>query len=447
MRKRFSSLLIFCTLCTSNMFAQVDFVDQDWKLTLEQSANEGKIIFVDTYTKWCGPCKKMDQRTFQDKEVGSFMNDNFINVKWNAESKDGAPLARKYDVRGYPTFLFMTADGKVIKRRSGFLKSSELIKLGHSVLHFGSTDHKTQVEKLLKQSPTDFSEISYFLSDNLGYKFAKKRDLYLQLYEYLQDKNDLSEDEIAVVIDNIYDLNQLKFAVKHFPNTKLDYDAHKNRNNQKSKIKSHINAEFKRALHSNDHKLMLELVQINLDFDDRINSKNLNGADKENNERLLEFYKKHKYQDEYFAQAEIRVRKYLSAYTPKMITEKDRLRQINKKRLAPKFDYQTPIYKTENQIRQKRKYAVQWATEFTRLSETSEQFFDQSEKLVVALSWAEQAEKYIDLPETRLVRAKILNRLGMKDEALYHVQQAILSELNDKELLEKLNYLKASLIN
>ena len=56
------------------------FKKDDWSAILAQAKAEDKLIFVDAYTTWCGPCKKMDRDVFPQMEVGSFYNAMFINV-------------------------------------------------------------------------------------------------------------------------------------------------------------------------------------------------------------------------------------------------------------------------------------------------------------------------------------------------------------------------------
>ena len=45
-------------------------------------------IFIDTYTDWCGWCKKMDQETFTNPVIAEILNSNFYPVKFNAEGKE-----------------------------------------------------------------------------------------------------------------------------------------------------------------------------------------------------------------------------------------------------------------------------------------------------------------------------------------------------------------------
>ncbi|WP_299556420.1 thioredoxin domain-containing protein [Seonamhaeicola sp.] len=73
---------------------------------------ENKKIFLDFYTKWCGPCRSMDMNVFNQKEIGDYYNDRFINFKVDAEVGEGIELAKQYEVRGYPTYIFVDTEGK-----------------------------------------------------------------------------------------------------------------------------------------------------------------------------------------------------------------------------------------------------------------------------------------------------------------------------------------------
>lgn len=87
-------------------------------------ANKGKKkrinkIFVDCYTKWCAPCRMMSQTVFPQKEVGDFLNSNFINLKIDLEEGEGIELAKRYGVDAFPTFLILDASGSEIGRVVG----------------------------------------------------------------------------------------------------------------------------------------------------------------------------------------------------------------------------------------------------------------------------------------------------------------------------------------
>lgn len=71
----------------------------------------GKLIMIDVFTTWCGPCKMLDQRTFPDPRVIAAAN-RVVPLKSNAEL-EGRTLVSTYSIRGYPAILFIDATGKL----------------------------------------------------------------------------------------------------------------------------------------------------------------------------------------------------------------------------------------------------------------------------------------------------------------------------------------------
>jgi len=71
---------------------------------------ENKLVFVDCFTTWCGPCKYMDANVFTNDSVADYFNDNFINVKLDMEKGEGEVFAGRYRVRSYPTYMFLVCN-------------------------------------------------------------------------------------------------------------------------------------------------------------------------------------------------------------------------------------------------------------------------------------------------------------------------------------------------
>lgn len=59
-----------------------------WSEAVELNKKTPKKIYVDIYTTWCGPCKKMDMTTFENPEVAAYLNEHFYPVKFDAEQKE-----------------------------------------------------------------------------------------------------------------------------------------------------------------------------------------------------------------------------------------------------------------------------------------------------------------------------------------------------------------------
>lgn len=129
--KKYLILLAFSLLVGSNSFAQgIEFLhEKSWKEILAQAKKEEKLIFMDAYAEWCGPCKKMARDVFTEKEVGDYFNAHFVNVKMDMEKGDGIGLSVDFGIQAYPTLLFLNSDGKVVHRAVGYHTSDLLIDL------------------------------------------------------------------------------------------------------------------------------------------------------------------------------------------------------------------------------------------------------------------------------------------------------------------------------
>jgi len=101
---------------------------------LDKAAAKDKLVFVDFYTSWCLPCKMMDQDVFTDKKVKAFFDKNFISYKVNAEKGNGVNLATIFEVRAYPTLLFLDDKGRVVQKKEGALYPTGLLEFAQSAL-------------------------------------------------------------------------------------------------------------------------------------------------------------------------------------------------------------------------------------------------------------------------------------------------------------------------
>ncbi len=133
--KHILSLCLFALLALNLQAAEgIQFFKGSWAEAKDKAIKEDKVIFVDAYTSWCGPCKRMAKNVFPKKDVGDYYNNNFICLKLDMEKdKDGPSFAREYSVRSYPTLLFIDGGGEVVHRAIGGKQPSDFIKLGQMV--------------------------------------------------------------------------------------------------------------------------------------------------------------------------------------------------------------------------------------------------------------------------------------------------------------------------
>jgi thioredoxin-related protein len=140
--KTMRKLLLFLSVIPTILFAQQGIQFEHgltWKQVQAKAKAENKYIFMDAFTTWCGPCRYMTATIFPQEKVGTFFNQNFINVKVqldttkadNDEVKgwyaDGHNIMTSYKVNVFPTYLFFDPNGKLVHRAIGSSEADQFL--------------------------------------------------------------------------------------------------------------------------------------------------------------------------------------------------------------------------------------------------------------------------------------------------------------------------------
>ncbi|MFN0217039.1 MAG: DUF255 domain-containing protein [Saprospiraceae bacterium] len=112
----------------------IRFEQSSWPQTLAKAKSEGKLVFLDAVTSWCGPCKMMSKEVFPDSVLGDFFNRHFVSVKLDMERGEGIEISSRYKIWVYPSLLFVDDSGAVQHRSAGFHNPKELIELAKTAL-------------------------------------------------------------------------------------------------------------------------------------------------------------------------------------------------------------------------------------------------------------------------------------------------------------------------
>ena len=120
--KKLLSILFLTTLTLPALAAEgdgVNFFEGTFRQAKDKAKKENKLIMLDAYTSWCGPCKVLKNKVFPNKELGDYINAHFVSIGVDMEAGEGPALANMYPIEGYPTILFLDASGKVKKKVLG----------------------------------------------------------------------------------------------------------------------------------------------------------------------------------------------------------------------------------------------------------------------------------------------------------------------------------------
>jgi thiol-disulfide isomerase/thioredoxin len=127
---RILSIIAILCLSTNISYGQgIVFFHGTYEEILAKATLEKKNIFVDVYTTWCGPCKKMAADVFPLKEVGDFYNKKFVCIKLDAENEKNHGFFKRYKAQGFPTYFWLSSKGELLDLHTGMASPTYFIDI------------------------------------------------------------------------------------------------------------------------------------------------------------------------------------------------------------------------------------------------------------------------------------------------------------------------------
>lgn len=189
MVKKLCCGILFLIVTISVQAQGIEFFHGTWKEAMEKAKSEDKLLFVDAFAKWCGPCKSMAKNVFTQQKVGDYFNANFINLKLDMEEADGVTFGHKYPVSAYPTLFFIDGDGKIVRRVVGGQQADGLISEG--VTANKMMDRTSKYEQKYAEGNRDFDLVyNYVKALNASGKPSLKIS-----NDYLNSNPAITEDQ------------------------------------------------------------------------------------------------------------------------------------------------------------------------------------------------------------------------------------------------------------
>lgn len=214
MRKLFSCLLFLLSISTFSQIAWTSSFENAQKLAIATD----RLILVDFWATWCGPCKKMESESWSDDEIQK-LSQGYIPLKVDLDKR--TQLARRYGVNAIPLLLVIDSSGELVYKKLGYVDKPQLSKIlkkyaiNTSFMRAESLNyfkHQTYSSGLrLAKKYIDFSQ---YLKEGIQFEFLELASNYLRSSEKMLDKEqsnynnmkekiDLMEIQIDLYLDKI----------------------------------------------------------------------------------------------------------------------------------------------------------------------------------------------------------------------------------------------------
>lgn len=191
---------------------------------IEKAKTEDKLVFIDVFATWCGPCKYLDKKVFPDPAVAEYFNAEFISLEIDGERGEGPELMQKFALNAFPSLLFLDGEGKLIRKQIGATDAEGLLKMGKEVVDPTSSP-VYQMQQKFEKGDRD----RVFLSEYLILMSQEELDASPIAEAYLEAFADekgqgLNMDRQGDFLAFIYGIDDLEHPLtKEFLNEIVDY--------------------------------------------------------------------------------------------------------------------------------------------------------------------------------------------------------------------------------
>lgn len=107
--------------------------EQRLEVAKKRAQVEKKVIFLDLWAEWCGPCQALKKNVFPTSEAQVVLK-KVIPLEVMVEKRDGTPmpegqaLAKRFHLKAFPSLFILDAQGNVVRTHVGYLDSKGLAK-------------------------------------------------------------------------------------------------------------------------------------------------------------------------------------------------------------------------------------------------------------------------------------------------------------------------------
>lgn len=207
----------FFLLFSVILFGQgIQFEQGTWAEVKAKAKAEKKPIFVDAFTTWCGPCKKMAKDVFTQENVGSYFNNTFVNYQFDMEKGEGIEFAKTFEVNAFPTLLYFDSDGKLAFKAVGAKDENGL--LSQAKLALNPEYQLATYKKEYEEGGKTISDLTRYVSKlREGGTYGTAAQVVAEYINALPEKERINADIWKLISSYIYDYKSdvFEFVLKN----------------------------------------------------------------------------------------------------------------------------------------------------------------------------------------------------------------------------------------
>lgn len=395
--------LILLLTNTTDLFAQgIQWQTGSFESILNKAKAQKKLIYIDIYTTWCGPCKQMDAEVFANPTVGKLFNEIFINYRIDGEKGEGRDLVDYFELDSYPTSMFIDGDWNVVVKLEGFRPTERLLESAEQVKERGKiSGSDDELEQAYLKGKRDAS----FLYEYIKARAFQKLDNGALLDEYLSKitaEQLKSEKTEKLILENSSLLRGRTFEYLMTRKSELIFER---------KIKGIISQNLNKAVNQKNEKMLNEVLTAN----GRL-SKTFAEANEWNTEAKMNYFMLTNQPEKFFITADF----FMDTYILK--------KNISSFQNLPELK---DVY--SQKLRKAAKFVVER--------------FKEREKLEKAVVWIRKSLEMEEKSSNSEIYSRLLFTLGSKIEAIRLMDRALELARKEKANNDYLDLLNNELAN
>ncbi len=128
MRLLLFGLLLCFSIISQPLLANIPFQEISLEEARRQASQEDKLFFIHFTAGWCMPCRWMEENTFRDSDLVSYVKTNYLAVKVDIDRSEYKELQKQFEVKILPTILIFSASGALLHKVEAAVEANKLLR-------------------------------------------------------------------------------------------------------------------------------------------------------------------------------------------------------------------------------------------------------------------------------------------------------------------------------